>query len=65
MGDEKTTTNKKKTTEEKKIELPKDFCLLTLGNARDPDVKALWRYVYDRGLDEKDAWYFKSNQISP
>ena len=45
--------------EEKKIELPKDFCLLTLGNARDPDVKALWRYVYDRGLDEKDAWYFK------
>lgn len=45
--------------EEKKIELPKDFCLLTLGNARDPDVKALWRYIHDRGLDEKDAWYFK------
>jgi hypothetical protein len=45
--------------EEKKIELPKDFCLLTLGNVRDPDVKALWRYVNDRGLDEKDAWYFK------
>lgn len=45
--------------EENKIELPKDFCLLTLGNTRDPDVKALWRYVHGRGLDEKDAWYFK------
>jgi len=45
--------------EEKKIELPKDFCLLSLGNTSDPDVKALWRYVYGRGLEEKDAWYFK------
>ena len=43
----------------KKIELPRDFCLLTLGDQRDPDVKAAWRYVFDRGLDEKDAWYFK------
>jgi len=43
----------------KKIELPRDFCLLTLGDKRDPDVKAAWRYVHDRGLDEKDAWYFK------
>lgn len=47
------------TEEIKKIELPSDFCLLTLGDKRDPDVKAAWRYVFDRGLDEKDAWYFK------
>lgn len=42
-----------------KIELPKDFCLLTLGSSRDPDVKATWNYLNSRGLTEKDAWYFK------
>lgn len=42
-----------------KIELPKDFRLLTLANDIDPDVKAAWRYVYSRGLSDKDAWYFK------
>jgi len=45
--------------ETKKIELPRDFCLLSLGNSNDPDVRALWRYVHGRGLEEKDAWYFK------
>jgi len=43
----------------KKIELPKDFRLLTLANDVDPDVKAVWRYVYSRGLTDRDAWYFK------
>jgi len=42
-----------------KVELPKDFRLLTLANDVDPDVKAAWRYVYSRGLTDKDAWYFK------
>jgi len=42
-----------------KIELPKDFQLLTLANYDDPDVKAAWRYVYSRGLSDRDAWYFK------
>lgn len=42
-----------------KIELPKDFKLLTLASDMDPDVKAAWRYVYSRGLTDKDAWYFK------
>jgi hypothetical protein len=42
-----------------KIELPKDFRLLTLANEMDPDVKAAWRYVYSRGLTDRDAWYFK------
>jgi len=42
-----------------KIELPKDFRLLTLASNMDPDVKAAWRYLYSRGLTDHDAWYFK------
>jgi hypothetical protein len=45
--------------EKQKVELPKDFKLLTLANESDPDVKAAWRYVYSRGLSDRDAWYFK------
>jgi hypothetical protein len=45
--------------EEQRLELPKDFCLLPLANPNDPDVKATWRYLFGRGLTEKDAWYFK------
>lgn len=45
--------------EKQKVELPKDFKLLTLANESDPDVKAVWRYVYSRGLSDRDAWYFK------
>jgi hypothetical protein len=45
--------------ENQKLELPKDFKLLTLANEMDPDVKAAWRYFYSRGLTDKDAWYFK------
>ena len=46
-------------TEEAKLELPKDFQLLTQAPVSDPDVKAAWRYIIGRGLSEKDAWYFK------
>jgi hypothetical protein len=42
-----------------KLVLPKDFKLLHLANGSDPDVKAAWRYVYSRGLSDKDVWYFK------
>jgi len=42
-----------------KVQLPKDFRLLTLANDIDPDVKAAWRYIYSRGLLDRDAWYFK------
>jgi hypothetical protein len=42
-----------------KLELPKDFKLITLANEMDPDIKAAWRYIYSRGLNERDAWYFK------
>jgi len=42
-----------------KLALPKDFRLLHLANDSDPDVKAAWRYVYSRGLSDKDIWFFK------
>lgn len=42
-----------------KLALPKDFKMLHLANDSDPDVKAAWRYVYSRGLSDKDVWYFK------
>ena len=42
-----------------KLELPKDFKLLAQANESDPDVKAVWRYVYSRGLSERDVWYYK------
>ena len=46
-------------TLEKKLDLPKDYKLLTLSSDADPDVKAAWKYVFSRGLLEKDAWYYK------
>lgn len=45
--------------EDHKLELPGDFCILPLAPVSDPDVKAAWRYILDRGLSEKEAWYFK------
>lgn len=44
--------------EPKRIELPKDFKLLVTAPS-DPDAKAAFRYVMDRGLTERDMWYFK------
>lgn len=49
-----------------KLTLPSDFKLLHLANESDPDVKAIWKYVYSRGLSDRDVWYFKlgiSNEI--
>lgn len=45
--------------EPKRIELPRDFRLLVTASAADPDARAAWRYVLDRGLTERDLWYFK------
>lgn len=47
------------TKEEVKLELPRDFKLLTLAYDQDPDVKAAWRYLHSRKIDENDVWYFK------
>ena len=45
--------------EKAKLTLPKDFCLLTLAPKNDPDAKAAWSYLHKRGLNTKDAWYYK------
>lgn len=45
--------------EENKLDLPKDFQLLSLAPTIDPDVKAAWRYLLGRGLSERDAWYYR------
>ena len=47
------------TPQKKKLELPDDFCLLTLASFTDPDVKATWSYLRSRGVTQKDAWYYK------
>jgi DNA primase len=44
--------------EQPKIALPKDFKLLVTA-PDSPDARAAWRYVLDRGLTERDLWYFK------
>jgi hypothetical protein len=44
--------------EQKKVELPLDFKLLVTA-PNEPDARAAWRYVIDRGLTEHDLWYFK------
>lgn len=45
--------------EEQQLSLPKDFQLIVHASITDPDVKSVWRYIVDRGLSEKEAWYFK------
>lgn len=46
-------------TETKNLNFPSDFCLLTLANQGDPDVKAVWSYLKSRGVTYKDTWYYK------
>lgn len=45
--------------QEQRLELPKDFKLLALSSDVDPDVKAAKRYLKERGIVERDFWYFK------
>lgn len=45
--------------EPKQVELPGDFRLLVNASVTDPDARAARRYVIDRGLTERDMWYFK------
>lgn len=44
--------------EQKKLELPKDFKLLVTAR-NEPDARAAWRYALERGLTDRDMWYFK------
>ena len=41
------------------IRLPRDFRLLATASSVDPDVRSLKYYLSDRGLTERDLWYFK------
>ncbi len=42
------------------VALPKDFRLLALaGGSNNPDVKAVMRYVVERGLTHRDVWYYR------
>ena len=46
--------------EDQKVELPSGFLLLINNlHSRDPDVKAIFRYLSARGIDERDLWRFK------
>jgi len=42
-----------------KLELPKDFKLLVTASLRDPDVLAMRKYLGQRGIGEREMWYFK------
>lgn len=42
-----------------KVELPNDFKLLVTLDESDPDVKSVKQYLSERGLTERDFWYFR------
>lgn len=41
------------------LRLPDGFRLLAASSTRDPDVAACLRYLQQRGVTERDMWYFK------
>ena len=45
--------------EKEKLELPKDFKLLTMMSSVDPDVRSAWGYLTSRNVSVRDAWYYK------
>jgi hypothetical protein len=45
--------------DEKTITLPKDFTLLALCKKNDPDVNSIKFYLKNRGLTDRDLWYYK------
>ena len=45
--------------EPQQLTLPKDFRLLAVASGSDPDVRAMKRYLTERGVSERDLWYFK------
>ena len=42
-----------------KVELPADFKLLGSATTLGPHERAVWKYILNRGLDERDIWYYK------
>lgn len=48
------------TSEKQKLKLPSDFVFLAaVIKSKDPSVRKAIRYLYDRGLTERDLWYYK------
>ena len=45
--------------EQKKLELPRGFRMLVNASFSDPDVNAARQYLMNRGLSNRDLWYFK------
>ena len=42
------------------VEVPKGFSLLVSGTgSKEPDIRDTIRYVYRRGLTDRDMWYFR------
>ena len=41
------------------IKLPSDFRLLVTASRVDPDIRHMLRYLTERGLTERDLWYYK------
>lgn len=45
---------------EQRVELPSDFKMLPeLQDSRDPDIRAVIKYITERGLTERDMWLYK------
>ena len=42
-----------------RVSLPEDFKLLVDCSTKEPDVRAAWRYLTERGLDERIAWRYR------
>jgi len=42
-----------------KLTLPSDFRLLATATTSDPDVFAIRRYLLDRGVTDRDLWFYK------
>lgn len=56
---------KQKEAEKERVTLPQNFRLLaTVGKGDDPDLKACKKYVVDRGMTEKEMWYFRMGAVS-
>lgn len=56
---------KEKQAVKERIVLPPNFRLLaTVGTGDDPDLKACKNYVIQRGITEKEMWYFRMGAVS-
>ena len=56
---------KEKEVEQERISLPQNYQLLaTVSDSSDPDIRAVKNYVLQRGVTEKQMWYFRMGAVS-